>query len=307
MSALTPTVATEMADSRYDGLDTWEDGDVLAALLAGQQRALASVEKAIPAIALAARAAADKLAAGGRLIYVAAGSPALMSLADALEVPQTYGIDRDRIVLVLADGDTIATRLNGTREDSGDGARSDIAANGVGPGDCVIATSASGSTPYTVEGLIAARLAGAVTVGVAGNASSRLLAEADIAVLIESGAEVISGSTRMGAGTAQKAALNMLSTLIGVRLGHVYDGLMVNMRADNGKLRERAARIVAKVTGADDAKVHEALKLSAGEIKPAILIAAGAKSLDLAEALLDRTGRNVRSALAVLAQTPAQD
>jgi N-acetylmuramic acid 6-phosphate etherase len=186
------------------------------------------------------------------------------------------------------------------REDDREGARADIADAGVGVGDCVIATSASGSTPYTVAGLTAARARGARTVAISGNAEAPLLASADVAVLLDVGPEVISGSTRMGAGTAQKAALNMLSTLIGVRLGHVYDGLMVNVKADNDKLRGRAARIVTTITGASLDLATRALKESEGEVKPAILIAAGARSLADAVDILGVTNGNVRDALARL-------
>jgi N-acetylmuramic acid 6-phosphate etherase len=304
MPAMAP--ATESADTRYQGLDTWHDDAILTALLDGQKRALDSVAQAIPDLARAAALAANKLAAGGRLVYLAAGSPALMSLADALEIPQTYGLDHDRVVLILSDGKGIATRLDGAREDDTDGARADVAANRVGAGDCVIATSASGSTPYTVAGLDAARLAGAATIAIAGNPGAALLAGADVQVLLDAGPEVISGSTRMGAGTAQKAALNMLSTLMGVRLGHVYDGLMVNVKADNDKLRGRAARIVMNITGVDGEVAVDALKRSGGEVKPAILIAAGAKTLAQAEDFLGQTKGNVREALARLgARTPA--
>ena len=304
---MTPAVpTTEVAQGRYAGLDTWQDDAILAALLDGQRRALQSVEAAIPDLARAARLAAQTLAAGGRLIYIAAGSPALMSLADALEIPQTFGIAHERIVLILADGEGIATRLNGTREDSVDGARADVAAAQVGPGDCVIATSASGSTPYTVAGLDAARKAGAATIGIAGNKGAPLLELADVGVLLDAGPEVISGSTRMGAGTAQKAALNMLSTLMGVHLGHVYDGLMVNVVADNEKLRGRAARIVTQITGVDTDAAVRALNLSDGEVKPAILIAAGVLSLAQARLLLGQTTGNLRMALATIgARTPA--
>jgi N-acetylmuramic acid 6-phosphate etherase len=272
--------ATEVAEDRYRGLDTWQDEAILGALLEGQQRALASVEAAIPALSRAAVAAADRLEAGGRLVYLASGSPALMSLADALEIPQTYGIAYDRVVLVLSDGEGINKRLNGMREDDADGARADVAANGIGPKDCVIATSASGSTPYTVAGLAAAKAAGAVTIGIAGNAGAPLLATADIAVL---------------------------STLMGVRLNHVYDGLMVNVKADNEKLRGRSARIVTRITGVGDGPAREALNQSGGEVKPAILIAAGAQTLAQAEALLGQTKGNVRTALARLsgAKAPA--
>lgn len=299
--------ATEIADDRYQGLDTWRDDAILEALLEGQQRALRSVAAAIPALSLAARAAAAKLSTGGRLIYVAAGSPALMSMADALEIPQTYGVPHDRIVLVLADGEGIARRLNGMREDDAQAARADMAAIGVGAGDCVIGTSASGSTPYTVAGLETARAAGAATIGIAGNAGAKLLQAADIAVLLDAGPEVISGSTRMGAGTAQKAALNMLSTLMGVHLNHVYDGLMVNVVADNEKLRGRAARIVMKITGVGLAEASRALELSDGRVKPAVLIAAGVETPAVAGRLLGETKGNLRAALDKIgAATPAE-
>lgn len=301
--AMAPT--TEVAEDRYAGLDTWRDDDILSALLTAQQRALASVNAAIPDLARAASAAAEKLAAGGRLVYLAAGSPALMSLADALEIPQTYGIAYDRVVLILSDGEGISKRLNGMREDDVEGARADVKKHQVGPGDCVISTSASGSTPYTLAGLQAAKAAGATTVAIAGNPGAPLLAAADIAVLLDAGPEVISGSTRMGAGTAQKVALNMLSTLMGVKLGHVYDGLMVNVKADNEKLRGRSARIVTRITGVDDGRARETLNLSGGEVKPAILIAAGASSLAHAEELLGQTKGNVRTALASLAGAKA--
>ena len=299
--------ATEIAEARYAGLDTWQDDAILAALLEGQKRALASVEAAIPALAQAARLAAEKLAAGGRLVYLGAGSPALISLGDALEIPQTYGVPRDRIVLIFAGGRAITENLTGADEDNAELARRDVAEAAIGPGDCVLAISASGSTPYTVAGLEAARAAGAVTVGIAGNSGAPLLAAADVGVLLDAGPEVISGSTRMGAGTAQKAALNMLSTLVGVRLGHVYDGLMVNVIADNEKLRGRAARIVMRITGVDQDKAHDALSLSEGAVKPAILIAAGATPAE-AGALLGRTGGNLRAALTMIgAATPAMN
>jgi N-acetylmuramic acid 6-phosphate etherase len=301
MSAHSPLPATEVAETRFVGLDTWRDDDILSAILEGQQRAIASVKAAIPALSQGARLAAEKLAAGGRLVYLASGSPALISLGDALEIPQTYGVARDRLLLLFAGGEAITRNLTGTDEDNEDLARHDVAAAQISAADCVIATSASGSTPYTVAGLAAAKAAGAATIAVAGNANAPLFASADVQVLLDAGPEVISGSTRMGAGTAQKAALNMFSTLIGVRLGHVHDGLMVNVRADNEKLRQRAQRIITRITGVGAEIAAKALDESEGEVKPAILIAAGAKNRAAAEAVLGRTEGNVRSALAELA------
>jgi N-acetylmuramic acid 6-phosphate etherase len=293
--------STETIDGRYAGLDTWRDGDILAALLDGQRRALDAVNGALPALARAAGLAASALSKGGRLVYLASGSPALIAAGDALEIPGTYGVARERIVMLFAGGERIFHDLTGVDEDVAETAVSDVAAAGIGRDDCVLAISASGSTPYTVAGIAAAKAAGAATVAIACNRNAPMFEGADVEVLLETGAEVISGSTRMGAGTAQKAALNMLSTLIGVHLGHVYDGLMVNVKADNEKLRGRAARIVARITGADPAKVADALRQSDGVVKPAILIAAGAASRDAAERLLGETRGNVRTALERLA------
>lgn len=308
MSAAQPLAATETIDHRYLGIDTWQAGDVLSALLDGQRRAVDAVEQAIPALARAAELAAGRLRAGGRLIYLAAGSPALISLSDALELPGTYGVPRDRLLLIFAGGHAITENLTGADEDSEEKAVAEIAAAAVGPSDCLIATSASGSTPFTVAGLRAARAAGAATIGIAGNPEAPLLSAAEVPVLLATGGEVISGSTRMGAGTAQKAALNMLSTLTCMRLGHVHDGMMVNVKADNEKLRRRAERIVSRITGVEPATAGEALRQSDGEVKPAILIAAGVGNLAAAEELLGRTEGNVRSALAAIqAKAGGQD
>jgi N-acetylmuramic acid 6-phosphate etherase len=295
--------ATEIVDPRFRGLDTWKSEDVLAALREGHVRAVDAVAAAIPALAGAARLAADRLAAGGRLVYLASGSPALLALSDALEIPQTYGIPDDRIVTILAGGIDLVRNFSGLQEDDPDQARRDVAAFGVGPQDCVVAISASGSTPYTVAGLKAAIEAGAASVAIASNADAPLFDGVDVSVHLASGPEVIAGSTRMGAGTAQKAALNMLSTMIATHLGHVHDGLMVNVRADNGKLRGRAARIIAAVADVDEGRATAALDRADGEVKPAIMIAAGAADLAAARELLDQNNGNVRRALATIAST----
>jgi N-acetylmuramic acid 6-phosphate etherase len=293
--------STEIADPRYRGLDTWPDVDILAELRDGHARAVASVEAAIPALAQAAQLAAGKLAAGGRLVYLASGSPALLALGDALEIPQTYGVADDRIVTILAGGLDLVRNFSGLQEDDPEQARRDVAAFAVGPADCVVAISASGSTPYTVAGLKAAIAAGAASVAIASNPNAPLFEGADVSVHLDSGPEVIAGSTRMGAGTAQKAALNMLSTMTAIHLGHVHDGLMVNVRADNGKLRQRAARIIAAVAGVDEARAAAALDQAGGDVKPAIMIAAGAQDRAEALDLLEKNNGNVRRALATIA------
>lgn len=297
MSAL---ASTETADPRYAGLDAWDDEAILSALLDGQKRGLEAVTAAIPDISKAAELAVAALKAGGRLIYLGAGSPGLIALSDALEIPQTYGIARNRIEILMAGGQAMTEELLGGPEDDAQAGAADIARVGVGADDFVICLSASGTTRYTVAGLAAAKAAGARTAGIAGNANTPLLVQADVAILLSTGAEVISGSTRMAAGTAQKATLNMLSTLIGVRIGHVHDNLMVNVTADNAKLVLRATGIVARVTGVDPDVAAEALRAANNEVKPAILVAAGAKNPAEARDLLARSGGVVRAALALM-------
>lgn len=302
-----PLPATELADDRYSGLDTWPDAAILGALIDGQRRAVDAVTSALPAIAEAAELASAKLSAGGRLIYLASGSPALIALGDALELPQTFGIPRSQLLWLFSGGEQTTQNLNGASEDDAGLGALHIAEAGVGPGDCIVAISASGSTPYTVSGLRAARDAGAATVAVAGNAGAPIFAATDVSILLDVGAEVISGSTRMGAGTAQKAALNLFSTLVGVKLGHVHDNLMVNVTADNEKLRQRAVRMVCRITGATPEIAQRALAQTGGAVKPAAILAAGARDHADADAILGRNGGRLRPALAELAarQRPA--
>lgn len=292
--------STEAIDPRLAGLDAWDDRRILATLLDGQQRGLDAVVPALPDIARAAGLAAEALGSGGRLVYLGAGSPGLIALLDGLEIPQTYGIARDRILVLMAGGLAMTEELLGGPEDDAEAGAADLDRAGIGNKDCVVAISASGTTRYTLAGLRRARALGAKTVGIAGNSGAPLLAEADVAILLATGPEVISGSTRMAAGTAQKATLNMLSTLVGVRLGHVHDNLMVNVTADNAKLVLRATGIVARTARVGDEEAAGAMAAANNEVKPAILLAAGAKNPAEARDLLARSGGVVRKALALL-------
>lgn len=300
-----PQRQTEMRHVAAQGLDLQSPQTVLALLAQGQAEAARSVESAVPALALGARLAADSLAEGGRLIYAAAGSSGLMALADALELPGTYGIAHDRIAVVLAGGADAVVTMPGGPEDDEAAARAAITDLAPGPADCVIGITASGQTAFPLAALATARAAGARTIAIANNAGAPIFAGADVAICLPTPPEVIAGSTRMGAGTAQKIALNMLSTMMAIHLGHVHDGFMVNVVADNRKLRERAAGIVAAITGADPQRAAAALDDSAGAVKPAILLAAGADSLETAMALITAHGGHLRPALAALADTGA--
>lgn len=289
---------TEQRHAEAAGLDLRPDGEILALLARGQVMAAQSVASAAPAIADGAALAARTLTSGGRLVYAAAGSSGLMALADALELPGTYGIAQDRIVVLLAGGTDALVDLRGGPEDDGDAARRAVEALDLTARDCLIAVTASGHTPYPLAAVAAARRDGAGTIGIANNTGAALFEMVDVPICLPTPPEVIAGSTRMGAGTAQKIALNMLSTLMAMRMGHVHDGYMVNVVADNAKLRGRARGIVMAVTGADAAAASVALDISGGAVKPAILIACGAKSLDQAEEILSRHGGHLRPSMA---------
>jgi N-acetylmuramic acid 6-phosphate etherase len=291
---------TEAVHEHAGGLDEQPPATILGFLADAQVEAAKTVRDAIPAIKDAATIVAEALAGGGRLAYAAAGSSGLMALADALELPGTYGIARNRIVILFAGGAAALQDMAGAPEDDAGQAAREVADAGLGKGDCLIAVSASGSTPYAVGALEEAIRRGVRTIAIANNAGSPLLELAEAPVLLATPPEVIAGSTRMGAGTAQKIALNMLSTLAAIHLGHVHDGYMVNLFADNIKLRGRAARIVAAVAGCDEEAALRALEKTGGQVKPAILIAAGAADAKTAEELLDRTGRRLRPALSTL-------
>jgi N-acetylmuramic acid 6-phosphate etherase len=291
---------TEQRPGESIGLELRSDAEILALLAAGQAAAAAAVSSALDDIGRAANLAAASISSGGRLIYAAAGSSGLMALADALELPGTFGIARDRVVVLLAGGMGALTDLRGGPEDDGDAAREEVLNLGPGPDDCLIALTASGRTPYAVEAARAARLRGARTIGLSNNADAPLFEVSDVAVHLPTPPEVVAGSTRMGAGSAQKIALNMLSTLMAIRLGHVHDGLMVNVVADNDKLRDRARGIVAAIAGVDAAAAGQALEASGGGVKAAVLIGAGASDRAAAEALLRQHRGFLRPALDAL-------
>ena len=291
---------TEAVHKDAGGIDAQAPDSVLRLLADAQVEAASAVHAAIPEIAQAAAKVAACLAGGGRLVYAAAGSSGLMALADALELPGTFGIPRERVFILLAGGTEALVNLAGGPEDDADQAARDVAATGLDAGDCLIAISASGSTPYAMGALEEAKRRGAATIAFANNSGAPMFGLAKISVLLATPPEVVAGSTRMGAGTAQKVALNMMSTLAAIHLGHVHDGYMVNLHADNLKLHERAARIVSVIAGCDSATAKNLLEKSGGSVKVAILLASGAASPEAANQLLDGADQKLRSALSKL-------
>ena len=291
---------TEGRHDQASGLDERQPLEVLTIFAEAQKAAVAVVDGALGDIAAASRLAADALLAGGRLVYVGAGSSGLMAMADALELPGTYGISRERIIILLAGGAASLEDLAGGYEDDRELAVSDARGVDVREGDCVIAVSASGSTPYALALSAYAREKGARVIAMANNPGAALFDGADVSILLQTPPEVISGSTRMGAGTAQKIAFNMFSTLVGIHLGHVHDGHMVNLKADNIKLKGRACRIVSDISGVEIEEAERLLTRSEGSVKAAVLLAAGAADARAAQAALDRSAQSLRRALKAL-------
>jgi len=286
---------TEQMHDCAPGLDARPSAEVLDVLLAGQLAAVQVVKSALSDIAQGAKAMADAYRAGGTLIYGAAGSSGLMALADAAELAGTYGTDPARVRFHMAGGVPQDTAMPGDTED--DQISAEAAGHAARPGDVAIVLTASGSTPYALTLASTARAAGATTICIANNPGAAIFEHAEIAICLPTPPEVIAGSTRLGAGTAQKVTLNMMSTLMGVHLGGVHDGMMVNVRADNAKLRNRAAGMVARIAGVDEAVAADHLGRAEGAVKPAVLMAKGVATLAAANDLLTESKDQLRTAL----------
>src|SRR5580693_2078076 len=239
---------TERASPRYADIDLWEPGDILHAMIEGQMAAVAAVRASLPAIERAALATEARLREGGRLIYVGAGTSGRLAVQDGAELIPTFNWPKERLLLLMAGGKEALLRSAENAEDETGQAIQAIQQNGIVAPDVVIAVAASGTTPFTLTCLREAKSRGALTVGIANNRDTPILNEADHAIFLDTGAEAIAGSTRMKAGTAQRIALNMLSSLLMIRLGRVYEGLMVDVQAVNQKLMRRSEEMLPKLT-----------------------------------------------------------
>ena len=296
---------TETVDPRYTDVDRWPTLSVVETMLEGQLAAIAALKDQIGAIAAAAEAAAARMHKGGRLVYAGAGTSGRLAVQDGVELTPTYNWPSDRLVFLVAGGTGALMRSVEGAEDNVEAAREEVAAADVGPNDVLVAVAASGRTPYAVAALEAAGARGALTIAIANNPGTPLLAAADHPIVADTGAEIVAGSTRMKAGTAQKAALNMLSTAIMLRCGLVHRGLMVNMRISNEKLFRRARRMVATLAGIDEARAADALELAGNDLRRAVLIARGVSPEEAAERLAS-AGCNLGDALATLRQAEAE-
>lgn len=296
MTEKPPKISTEAADPRFAGLEEQPADQILLAVLAAQESALAAIRPAIPAMAKAAEEAAQRLAQDpkGRIIYIGAGTPGRLGVQDGVELAPTYGWMRTEFV--IAGRNKALTQSVEGAEDDVNAAAQQVAELNLSPADVCIAVSASGATPFTVAACRAARAAGAQTIAISSNDDAPLLRAAEHKIFIDSGPEPVAGSTRMNAGTAQKVALNMISTLIMMRLGHVYDGMMVDVQMTNDKLRHRAEKMIARIAQCDERAASDALAQSGGKVKLAVLVARGLSPEQAAESL-DKQGGNLRKVL----------
>jgi N-acetylmuramic acid 6-phosphate etherase len=287
---------TEEFDSRFAGLDQWSDADFLTALWEGQMRAVAAVGPVLGDLSTAANGIARRLGGGGRLIYIGAGTSGTVALQDAKELGGTFGWPEEQTLVLLAGGlNSSPNEFNGAEDDI-DLAEREVTQHDISGNDAVIAIAASGSTPYTLRAMELASERGAFTVGICNNPDGRILDASDCGICLESAPEVVAGSTRMGAGTAQKAALNILSTLVMNKLGRLFDNLMVGMRAENAKLHDRAIRIVAHIASCDEGRAKDALQKSAFDIRSAVLVVKGHEP-ERAKHILELSNGNLRAAL----------
>jgi N-acetylmuramic acid 6-phosphate etherase len=241
-------------------------------------------------------AAVPALRHGGRIVYVGAGTSGRIGVQDGSELPPTYNWPADRMVFAMAGGLGALVQSAEDAEDHESSGAQAMAEAKVGPSDVVLGIAASGTTPYTIGALRAATAAGAITIAVANNSGAPLFDVARHHILVETGAEVIAGSTRMKAGTAQKIVLNLFSTAVMVKLNRVYRGLMVHMRARNEKLRRRAAVIVGEIIGCSGSDAASLVEEADGDVKIAILLGFGLTPVDAAS-VLDRYDGNLRLAI----------
>jgi N-acetylmuramic acid 6-phosphate etherase len=281
--------------AEIDRLPTLE----IARLMNGEDATVpTAVAERLPEIAAAIDAVAERMARGGRLIYAGAGTAGRLGVLDASECPPTFNTDPDQVVGLIAGGpDAMVTSVEGA-EDSAQLARDDLDQLRLIAADTVVGISASGRTPYAIAAVEHARALGALTVGLACNPDSALAAAAEHGIEVVVGPELLTGSTRLKAGTAQKLVLNMLSTITMIRLGKTYGNLMVDVRASNEKLRARSRRIVALATGAPDDEIERALAATDGEVKNAILAILADVDGPTAARLLEDSDGHLRAALA---------
>jgi N-acetylmuramic acid 6-phosphate etherase len=288
---------TETPHPAHPALDTYDSARLVAAFVDDQAEAARAVARAGPDLARAVDAAAARLRRGGRLIYVGAGTSGRLGLLDGVELLPTFGWPRERALALLAGGERALFVAVEGAEDKREQGAADLRATAPTADDVVILLAASGGTPYALGACQAARAAGAMTLGIANNPGAPLAAAAEFGVVLDTGPEVISGSTRMKAGTAQKIALNAFSSAVMVRLHKVYGNLMVDVLPTNAKLVRRTLALTMRATGADEAAAEAALVACGRHVKTAIVMLKAGVDAATAQARLDATEGSITAAL----------
>jgi N-acetylmuramic acid 6-phosphate etherase len=293
----TRDLQTEARNPRTEAMDSLSSEELARVLHAENFAPAEAVQAALPEIARVIEAAAERMAGGGRLIYVGAGTSGRIGVLDASECPPTFGVPPGLVVGLIAGGDyALRNSIEGAEDDPAAGA-ADLRAIDVNEKDVVIGIAASGRTPYAIGALDAARAAGAFTAAVVNVSPSRMADHAEVTIAAVTGPEPLTGSTRLRAGTAQKMVLNLISTGVMVRLGKTYGNLMVDVRATNHKLRDRAVRIVTAAADADAAEARGALEAADWNAKTAIVMLRLGTGAAEAAARLESAGGYVRRAI----------
>ncbi len=287
--------ATEGVDERTAGLDLLETRALVEMLVEAQRGAVDAVLSQCDAIAGVVEEIVHRLESGGRLRYVGAGTSGRLAMLDAAEMPPTFGTEPEVVQAHVAGGASALVRAVEGAED--DAAAGEAVGKSIESGDALIGLSASGGAAYVVAAIAAARARGAFTVAIVNSESSALAAAAERAILLDTGAEALAGSTRLRAGTAQKIALNTITTALMVRLGKVYDNLMVDVVATNRKLRDRAIRLVQAIAKIDAVRATALLDSAQGSVKRAVVMARQGVDAGAAQRLLDEHGGHLRELL----------
>ncbi|HEY7765096.1 MAG TPA: N-acetylmuramic acid 6-phosphate etherase [Aestuariivirgaceae bacterium] len=292
-------MATERSSPRYANLELWNPEDILDSLIEGQFAAVAAVHAVRPAIESAALAIEARLRERGRLIYAGAGTSGRLAVQDGAELMPTFGWPEERLSLLMAGGHEALLRSVEGAEDMAEQGELLTEQQRINADDVLVAVAASGTTPFTLACMREARRRGALTIGMANNRSTPILEESDHPILLDTGAESIAGSTRMKAGTAQKIALNVLSSLVMILLGKVHQGLMIDVRISNAKLVRRGVDMLVQLTGRSSDEARNALERAENNVKLAALLLHGCE-LEPAKSLLNQSAGRLRRALDLL-------
>ena len=290
-------MTTERRNPRTMNLDTMSELEIVTAINDEDARVPLAIAKKLPEIAQAARWAVEAFEQGGRLFYMGAGTSGRLGVLDAAECPPTFGVDPGMVVGLIAGGEKAFLKAIEGAEDSRELGRSDLEAHGLTARDFVVGIAASGRTPYVLGGLEYAKSVGCRTAAIACNPGSAVGQAADLAIEVEVGPEVLTGSTRLKSGTAQKLILNMISTASMVRAGKAYQNLMVDVMQTNEKLHVRAENIVIDATGVERAEARRAIDAAGGSVKCAITMLLAGCDADEARRRLDEAKGHVRAAI----------